>query len=99
MASPTLPALLLAFLFLAAPGAAGAFDTHVVDGDDGHFLLLDCGRSGGVSGTASRNNSNAADLAHLLAALPSVAAPEGSVILSHSGASVRGFCLGNDSSP
>ncbi|CAN6341879.1 unnamed protein product [Urochloa humidicola] len=96
MASPTLPALLLAFLFLAG---AGAFDEHVGD-DDGHFLLLDCG--GGGSGTASDNNSSsAADLAHLLAALPSVAAPDGSAALSRGGASVRGFCIGNgnDSSP
>ncbi|TKW27068.1 hypothetical protein SEVIR_3G233300v4 [Setaria viridis] len=94
MASPTLPALLLAFLFLvvaAAPGA-GAFDEHVEG--DGRFLLLDCGDG---SGTASKNSS--ANVADLLAALPSAATPEGSAVLSRGGAFARGVCIGNDSSP
>ena len=46
----------------------------------------------------AKNDSGAANLAHLLAALPSVAAPEGSAVLSRGGASVRGVCIGNDSS-
>jgi hypothetical protein len=92
-------ALFLAFLFLVAPPpGAGAFVEHVVDGD-GRFLLLDCGGSGS-SGTASNSkNDSGANLAHLLAALPSVAAPEGSAVLSRGGASLRGVCIGNDSSP
>jgi hypothetical protein len=95
MASPALSAaLLLAFLFLVASPGADAFVEHVVAGD-GRFLLLDCGGSGTAS---NAKNDSGANLAHLLAALPSVAGPEGSAVLSRGGASVRGVCIGNDSS-
>jgi hypothetical protein len=88
MASPTLPAL-LAFLFLvaaAAPGV-GALDVHV-EGDD-RFLLLDCG---GGSGTASAKNSSS-NVADLLAVLPSVAEPEGTIVLSRGDTFVCGVCI------
>jgi hypothetical protein len=44
------------------------------------------------SSTASAKNSSA-NVAHLLAALPSAAAPEGTAVLSRGGAFVRGVCI------
>ncbi|KAL6627030.1 hypothetical protein ACP70R_030756 [Stipagrostis hirtigluma subsp. patula] len=83
---------LLLFALIMGPSVAG-FDEYV--DADGGFLLLDCGRSSPHMAAAGSKNSSAANLGELLAALPSVAAPQGFAVLSRGGASVRGVCVGD----
>ncbi|CAO2194350.1 unnamed protein product [Urochloa humidicola] len=103
MASFATPAAILLLLLFCSPFLAAADDVSYV-GKSGLFTLLDCGggassSDGGDSAAAppSIKNESADVISELLAAIPSVEAPEGFGALSRGGASVRGVCVGESS--
>ncbi|CAO2199727.1 unnamed protein product [Urochloa humidicola] len=103
MASFATPAAILLLLLFCSPFLAAADEVSYV-GKAGLFTLLDCGggassSDGGDSAAAppSSKNESADVISEFLAAVPSVAAPEGFGALSRGGASVRGVCVGESS--